>query len=257
MSWISQKKAKRALWQVRGGGWLLGQLIRRWMSTLDYQVLFYDPSIDPASQQFNGPCVYLVWHEYIPFLFYLRPHCQISLLLSRHGDAEWLAQAVQFYGFGTVRGSTARGGVTALREMMRVGEGQNLVITPDGPRGPRRSFAAGAIMVSSSLGIPLVPIGLGYDRPWRIRKSWDQFAVPRPGSRARVVAGPRISIPGDLDREAMTYYRQRISGLLECLSSEAEQWAHSNQRPAARIPLSVQQRPRPTNQSLELRTVAW
>ena len=104
-------------------------------------------------------------------------------------------------GFGTVRGSTSRGGVAALRELMRTGETMNLTITPDGPRGPRRKLAAGCIYASSRLGIPLVPIGLGYDRPWRSRRAWDQFAVPRPYSRARAIAGPKVQIPADLERD--------------------------------------------------------
>ncbi len=176
------------------GGLAITGGTRLWMRTLDYQVSFYDPTVDPAAADFRGPGIYLFWHEYIPFLFYLRGNCRIAMLLSRHQDAEWLSQAARHMGFGTVRGSTSRGGVAALRELMRTSATMNLTITPDGPRGPRRRLASGCIYASSRLGIPLVPVGLGYDRPWRVRRAWDQFAVPRP-----YLAGTRRGGAADAD----------------------------------------------------------
>ncbi len=221
------------------GGLAITAVTRQWMSTLDYQAVFYDPDIDPACPAFQGPAIFLFWHEYIPFLFYLRGNCHIAMLLSQHQDAEWLSQAARHMGFGTVRGSTSRGGVSALRELMRTSATMNLTITPDGPRGPRRRLAAGCIYASSRLGIPLVPIGLGYDRPWRSRRAWDQFAVPRPYSRARAVAGPQVQIPAGVGRDGVENYRQRVEHLLNTLTTQAEQWAAtgarmSGQRPAWR-----------------------
>jgi hypothetical protein len=212
------------------GGLAITAATRHWMSTLDYQGLFYDRSADPAARDFDGPAIFLFWHEYIPFLFYLRGNCHIAMLLSRHQDAEWLSQAARHMGFGTIRGSTSRGGVSALRELMRTSARMNLAITPDGPRGPRRQLAAGCIYASSRLGIPLVPIGLGYDRPWRSRRAWDQFAVPRPYSRARALVGPMVQIPLDVDRQGVERYRLRVERMLNVFTVRAEEWAASGTR---------------------------
>ncbi len=224
-------------WWVRGGAWLMGRAINAWMGTLDYQARFYDPTVDPARAGFQGPCVFLFWHEYIPFLFHLRPYCHLAMLLSHHVDAEWLAQAAELNGFGTVRGSTARGGARALRELIRRAAGQNLAITPDGPRGPRRRLAVGCVALSALAQIPLVPIGLGYAHPWRIRRAWDQFAIPRPGARARAIVGPRIAIPATADRARLEEYRQRVEEVLETLTEAAERWAESGVRPGDRLPV--------------------
>lgn len=212
------------------GGLAITSVTRLWMSTLDYQAVFYEPRVDPAGPDYRGPAIFLFWHEYIPFLFYLRSNCHIAMLLSRHQDAEWLSQAARHMGFRTVRGSTSRGGVAALRGLLRTGQTMNLTITPDGPRGPRRSLAAGCIYASSRLGIPLVPIGLGYDRPWRIRRAWDQFAVPRPYSRARAIAGPAVQIPADVGRSGVERYRQQVERMLNAFTTCAEQWAESGRR---------------------------
>ena len=104
-------------WLKQLGGLGVTTLIRHWMGTLDFQAAFYDPAADVVHPNFCGPAIYLFWHEYIPVPFYLRPHARSALLVSRHGDAELLSQAARLVGFQTVRGSTGRGGTTALREL--------------------------------------------------------------------------------------------------------------------------------------------
>jgi hypothetical protein len=105
----------------------------------------------------------------------------------------------------------------------------HVAITPDGPRGPRRELAQGAVFLASRMGLPIVPMGLGYDRPWRL-KSWDRFAVPRPFSRARGVVGPEIHIPADLDRAGIESHRLAVERILNDLTGEAERWAASGER---------------------------
>lgn len=214
----------------RVGGLAIAEFTRHWMKTLDYQIAFYDPAVDPIHPDFTGPMIFLFWHEYIPFPFYLRGHCDIAMLISQHQDAEWLSQAARFMGFQTVRGSTNRGGVGALRELFRKSRRMNLAITPDGPRGPRRKLAPGPIYLSSRLGIPLVVIGLGYDRPWRNPWSWDQFALPRPYSRARSIVSPPLQIPLGLDRTRLESCRASVETLLNRLTAYAEYWARSGAR---------------------------
>jgi lysophospholipid acyltransferase (LPLAT)-like uncharacterized protein len=156
------------------------------------------------------------------------------MLVSRHRDAEWLSQGARFMGFETVRGSTKRGGDAAIRELSRISHVMNLGITPDGPRGPRRRLAAGSIYLSSKLEVPLVPFGIGYHKPWRMR-TWDQFAVPRPYSRARLIVGPRVQIPPGLNRDEIESHRVRIERLLNRLTAEAETWADCGERRRGQI----------------------
>jgi len=205
-------------------GFLAATTVRAYMSTLDYKAAFYDPSVDPVDPQYDGPKIYIFWHENILLPLYMRGHCNLAMLLSRHRDADILSETARQLGFEFVRGSTFGGGSAAIRELLRRSRWMNLTITPDGPRGPRRRLAQGPVYLASKLGLPLVLLGMGYDRPWRIR-SWDRFAVPKPGSRARAVVSPAIRIPPDLDREGLEHYRERIERLLTRLTDEAEAWA--------------------------------
>lgn len=212
------------------GGLLGAAAIRAWMSTLDYKVAFYDRTVDAAFSGCRGQKIYIFWHEYILFPIHLRGHCNFSMLLSRHRDAEILSRAAYHLGFDFVRGSTNRGGVAAIRELLRKSRDMHLTITPDGPRGPRRRLAPGSIYLASKLGMPLVLSGFGYDRPWRVRRAWDRFAIPRPFSRARCVLSPEIHVPPGLDRPGLEHFRQKVERLLNRLCDEAEAWAESRTR---------------------------
>jgi len=213
------------------GGLVAATTIRTWMNTLDYKVAYYDPAIDPVSPAYEGQKIHIFWHEYILFPLALRGHCNLAMLLSQHRDAEILSRVAYHLGFEFVRGSTRRGGVGALRQLLRKSQHMNLTITPDGPRGPRRHLAPGAVFLASKLGIPLVATGYAFDRPWRAR-SWDRFAVPRPFSRARAIPSPEIFIPPALDREGIEFYRQKVERLLNDLTAEADSGGHTDNRPA-------------------------
>jgi len=223
-------------WLHRLGGMAIAETVRLWMSTLDIQGLLHDPAVDYRHPQFQGPQIFIVWHEYLTLPFYVRGRNNTSLLIGRHRDAEWLARAARHMGLGTVRGSTSRGGITALRELFARRGSMNLVITPDGPRGPRRTLAPGAVYLSSRLQMPIVAVAVGYDRPWRL-KSWDRFAIPRPLSRARLIAGPKWLVPPDLDRAALEVHRRQIEARLLEMTSQAEQWAASGRRWTGQVAL--------------------
>jgi len=196
------------------------------MRTLDYRVVYRDVTVDPVFPECQGPNLYVFWHEYILFPLYLREHNYLTMLLSQHRDADILSDIATRMGFEFVRGSTQRGGDRAIRALFAVGRSRHVAITPDGPRGPRRQMAPGAVYLASRLGMPIVAIGFGYDRPWRL-KSWDRFAIPRPFSRARAVVSEPVFVPPDLSREGIEKYRARIQDLLNELTSEAEEWAVS------------------------------
>jgi lysophospholipid acyltransferase (LPLAT)-like uncharacterized protein len=226
-------------------GLLAAKIIRRWMSTLDYRGYFYEPGLDPVEGT-GGPRIYIFWHEHILFPLYLRGRNHLSMLLSQHRDADILAQIAFLLGFGTVRGSSYRGGTAALLQLMREAQHHHLTLTPDGPRGPRRKMAPGPLYLASKLGLPVVPLGFGYNHPWRLR-SWDQFAVPKPFSRARCVAGPEITLPRNIGRDLLEQYGHQLEHLLTALTDEAEEWATSGRRREGEKLIRQQPGPRPTN----------
>ncbi|MCC6492350.1 MAG: lysophospholipid acyltransferase family protein [Pirellulales bacterium] len=234
---MSGKPLKTPLW-MGAAGMLSAMGIRAWMSTLDYRVLFYDRTVDGIYPS-ERPRIYVFWHEYILIPLALRGNCNLTMLLSKHRDADILYRVAHHMGFECVRGSTYGGATEALLELSRRGRYMHLAITPDGPRGPRRKMAPGPVYLASKLQMPLVLLGMGVDRPWRA-PTWDRFAVPRPGSRARALVSAEIAIPPNLNREQLELRRQGVEQLLNDLTAEAESWAASGSRRPGAVPVRAQ-----------------
>ncbi|MGI9517226.1 MAG: lysophospholipid acyltransferase family protein, partial [Pirellulaceae bacterium] len=217
----------------------LGVAMQHVFKTTDLETAYYDTTIDPARPEYNEHCIFVFWHENLAILLPSWPNIPVTLLVSQHRDAEWLVETADFLGFNAVRGSTTRGGSAAIRQLKRQCSKSSLVLTPDGPQGPRRQMAMGPIFLASRLQMPLVPVGIGYDRPWRLN-TWDRFAIPRPFSRARIVTGPKIRLPKNLGREAMEDCRIKFQTLLDELNDYADMWAASGirvlqQKPFVRV----------------------
>jgi len=224
--------------------------VRLWMRTIRCKVVYYDPAVDPVHTDCQGQKIYIFWHENLLLPIYARGHCNMAMLTSRHRDADILSEAAYHLGFGLVRGSSFKGGSSAIRELLRKSRRMHLTITPDGPRGPRRVMAQGPIYLSSKFGLPLVLMGMGYDRPWRL-KSWDRFGIPRLFSRARAVISPAIVIPPNLDREGIEHYRLRMEELLNRLTLEAEAWAEAGTRKIGEQVVFKQTSPLPARRRAE------
>lgn len=86
----------------------------------------------------------------------------VSIMVSRHRDGEWIARTVAHFGFRSVRGSTTRGGASALRSLIREARsGRDVGITPDGPRGPRHRVRPGVVELARQTGLPILPLAFG------------------------------------------------------------------------------------------------
>lgn len=209
------------------GGVVFANILRHSLKMLNVRVAHYDRSVDPKMPDYNEHCIFVFWHEYIAVVVPHWSFSPVTMLVSQHRDAEWLTQAAIRLGYSTVRGSTSRGGTEAIRKLKAECKHRSLAITPDGPRGPRRKMAVGPLFLASVLNLPVVPVGVGYRRPWRTN-SWDRFAVPRPFTRTRIIMGPKIFLPGRLRREQLENSRLKIESAIDQLTEQAEHWAHGD-----------------------------
>jgi lysophospholipid acyltransferase (LPLAT)-like uncharacterized protein len=113
----------------------------------------------------------------------------ITAVISEARDGEYLARFAASLGYGTIRGSSTRGGRRAYAEALRsLAGGTPVGITPDGPRGPRRVAKAGAILAAARAGAVIVPVHADAHPGWRAR-SWDRFLVPAPFAKVRLAYG--------------------------------------------------------------------
>ena len=99
------------------------------------------------------------WHEHLALMLHSRFRHPIMVMSSRSKDGDLSAGVFERYGVECARGSSTRGGSSALREMIRrARKGRNIVFTPDGPKGPRRVAKDGVIFAAQATGLPIVPV---------------------------------------------------------------------------------------------------
>jgi len=209
---------------IRLAAMLGGSLIRSWMDTVRYQLAPEAAAIHPGKPWVKGRFIYAVWHESILFTVRFHSRRGFAALISQHADGELIAQAAKQLGVHAVRGSTTRGGATALRALTEDSAGRHFLVTPDGPRGPRRRVQPGIVFLASRTGLPIVPVGVGFVNAWRVR-SWDRFAVPKPFSTVTGVPGEVLRVPNHLNRDELEPYRLRLEESMLRATAAAEDWA--------------------------------
>lgn len=173
--------------RYRVAGSVGGLALDALFGTMRWSVVDPDPAA-PFRARGEG-VIYVLWHGRLLPLAYHHRRQQLLTLVSRSADGEYIARALEHWGFGAVRGSSSRGGDRALRELVRhVRAGRSVSVTPDGPRGPREQVKPGALLVAQLTGRPLIPAAAGASRAWWFGK-WDRFMVPKPFSHIRVTYG--------------------------------------------------------------------
>jgi lysophospholipid acyltransferase (LPLAT)-like uncharacterized protein len=196
-------------WRAR---WLIAfghRLLQIWARTLRFDI---DDRAKVMGAPPNERYIGALWHNrllLLPFVIkrYL-PNRQGAALISASRDGALLADLVERFDFEVVRGSTSRQGASAIRQLADViASGKDVVITPDGPRGPPYELGQGIVFLAQQSGAEVVPINMEYSSCWRV-KSWDRFILPKPFSRVRITFGrPHRVAPTSSERE---FERERV-----------------------------------------------
>jgi lysophospholipid acyltransferase (LPLAT)-like uncharacterized protein len=133
----------------------------------------------------TSPCVIMFWHGKMFGGWYASRKLHPVALVSKSKDGEILSAVLSSWRYTLVRGSSKKQGMEALQEAIAVvgsHAGGAIVITPDGPRGPRHRYKRGAFVAARELGVPLYHLHVTYSSSITLRKSWDAFEIPKPFS---------------------------------------------------------------------------
>jgi lysophospholipid acyltransferase (LPLAT)-like uncharacterized protein len=218
-------------WLIKAVGFVGTTVARLWMGTLRFRIRHLGPdTVNPHHIGQGERFIYALWHENMLLPAFQFARGDIHVLISQHADAQLFAELLQLLRVPLIRGSTNRGGMEAVRRVLRDGGRRHLTITPDGPRGPRRQIQPGLTYLAARTGMPIVPIGFAYDRPWRMR-TWDRFAVPRPWTLSTCVTAPPVTVPPTAGREQLEHYRRLVEDQMTWVSAIAERWAETGRWP--------------------------
>lgn len=166
------------------------------------------------------PFIFSLWHgQLLPLLWHHRKQ-QIAVLISEHRDGELVARLARSLGYRLIRGSSTRGGERALLSLVRdLRDGQEVAVTPDGPRGPAFSYAPGALVAAHRAGAPILPIAAHATSAWRLG-SWDRFLIPKPFARVTVAYGDPVEVDAP-DARAAARQSERFEGLMAATTAAA------------------------------------
>jgi lysophospholipid acyltransferase (LPLAT)-like uncharacterized protein len=202
-----------ARWLIAFGFWLL----QIWARTLRYEV---DDRADVVGKPVRENYIAALWHNRLLLIsFALKkflPQRPGAGLISASRDGDLIADLTRRFGFDVVRGSSSRLGASALRELENVlASGHDVLITPDGPRGPAYELGPGIVFLAQRTGAAVVPINMEFSSCWRVN-SWDGFILPRPFAKVRVIFGPphrvgATSTPEEFEAERLSLQKSAMA----------------------------------------------
>jgi lysophospholipid acyltransferase (LPLAT)-like uncharacterized protein len=160
----------------------------------------------------NGQCIAVSWHGELfitPQVYRkLRKKEPTSAIVSKHFHGELMVRVLGFLNILPLRGSSNRGARGALINSIKaIKEKQNILISPDGPKGPRKSMSDGAVALALKARLPIVIINYRPSSYWQL-KSWDRFIIPKPFSKLDIYY--QVVKVGNMDKQKAKEYLQTV-----------------------------------------------
>jgi lysophospholipid acyltransferase (LPLAT)-like uncharacterized protein len=192
-------------------------LIRLLTATLRMTLVDHGGILHPGARR---PVIVAFWHNrtFLMAPFYerycSRRHTALTII-SRSRDGQFMSDVAARFGVKSARGSSSRHGVAAALAARHAARDEtvDIVITPDGPRGPRYRVQPGILRMARATGRPIVTVTT-YLTWKRVLKSWDRFQVPLPFSRCELVTGEPIFVPPEASEEEMAAIGERVAASL-------------------------------------------
>lgn len=169
----------------------------------------------------QGGNIFVFWHSrlfYLVYYYVMRsPRRKACMLVSMSRDGDYGAALVRWLKQDAVRGSSSRGGQAAIRKLVsRIADGNNVAITPDGPRGPALTVREGVIKLAQMTGAKIIPVS--YDATGRLLlKSWDRFMIVKPFGRVHMAFGEPVEVPRRISPEDRRGYAEQLERALHRL----------------------------------------
>lgn len=222
--WLAHLRIRNATIE-RGLARLAVVAARGLFATVRRKLHYANPALSPYRPPAETTCIYSVWHDSLLMPLFLGRQPATKALVGRHQDGTFLSNALGALGISSVRGSSSNGGAQAVRQLIDETRGSHIVVTPDGPRGPRRQMKSGIAFLASRTGKLVVPTAFACTSNWSWGAGWTDLVVPRPGSTVVAFAGDGIAIPSEASRDELDQYNGLIQNEMDRLNTLATELA--------------------------------
>jgi len=192
--------------------YVLPFLIYAIYKTYMFFVRFIESEYPNNLKKTNTNFIVAHFHQDELVLVHQRTNSNFCTMTSTSTDGEMMTRFLKLMGYKCVRGSSTRGGATALLQMIRTCSENKLnpVIAVDGPKGPIYKVKKGVIELAKQTGFPILPVAVTYSSALCIKKSWNKAMIPKPFSRATIKFGQQITVPHNTDKEKLELFRDQL-----------------------------------------------
>ncbi len=178
-----------------------------------------------CARQAGKPVILTFWHREIFGAIWFWRKRGVVAMTSRNFDGEYIARILCKHGCGAARGSSSKGAIHALKEMIRATrKGLETAFAIDGPRGPRFVAKPGAVLLAKATSAPIFCFHIALARAYVFRKSWDLFQIPYPFTRAALFCAAPIWVARDTDEQQQARKLQEVQTALEVLQKRGKEW---------------------------------
>jgi len=172
----------------------------------------------------SKPVIIMVWHGRIFFVPYFFRRRGMMPLVSPSKDGEIASQIMSRWGYKIIRGSSSHVMVRAWNGMKKeLQNGGEVILVPDGPRGPNRKLKKGALKLAIETGAYLVPVSFSASKK-KFLKSWDNFLIIKPFSKVVAIYGKPIQPELFKDEKSLQKRCKEIEAVLIQLDNEADRF---------------------------------
>ena len=215
-------KASAQMWKKKYQRWFITKILTLLICITGYtsRVKQINKEVLKDTIKEYGSVIVATWHKNIFFSIWLLRNHDLTALISRSDDGEAIYDVFDKFGYKAVRGSTTRGGVPALKQLIKLLELKTSVaITPDGPLGPPEKIQSGVILLAKYSGVPIIPWHYEADWQWRL-KSWDKHKIPKPFTAVVESYGEPFLVPKDLSSEEVPEFCEKLEADLKELAKK-------------------------------------
>ena len=189
--------------------------------TLRCSISWEEPPAPPDAT-FETPVIYAFWHRAVFASAWLWRRIGIAVMVSRSFDGECIARTIEKLGYAAIRGSSSRGGGTALLGLKKqLEQGMSVAFTIDGPRGPKYVAKPGPVLLSRASALPMAAFYVAAGNAW-VLNTWDALMIPKPFSKVLVRVSAKMRVPADAIDVQMAEFQGQLQAALERVTSFAE-----------------------------------
>ena len=169
------------------------------------------------------PVIFAFWHGRLlmipPFSANQK---DTSIVVSNHSDGELIARVMKYFKFKLIRGSSSKGALSASKKILKsLKRSENIVLTPDGPRGPKMRVGGNIIRIAQVSCTPIIPVTYSASN-CKFLKSWDSFLIAKPFGRGIFIVGDPIYIRNKSNKEELEEARLNLENHLNEITKYAD-----------------------------------